>query len=105
MVGGGIAGLSAAWRLKKAGIDVTVLEARDTPGGRISSVNFEGTWIDRGAESFGSIEVQLMKAVSEIGLDDVMHTVYDGPGAGSVRSARWVARRSGMEAGWSISRL
>jgi len=34
VLGGGIAGLVAAWELKKAGYTATVLEARDRPGGR-----------------------------------------------------------------------
>ena len=38
ILGAGIAGLVAAYELRKAGYDVTVLEARDRPGGRAWSV-------------------------------------------------------------------
>lgn len=38
ILGAGIAGLVAAYELRKAGYDVTVLEARDRPGGRVWSV-------------------------------------------------------------------
>lgn len=38
IVGGGIAGLNAAYQLKKAGLLATVYEARDRVGGRIQSV-------------------------------------------------------------------
>ena len=40
VVGAGLAGLSAAYRLKKAGWKVTIIEARDRPGGRVSSYRF-----------------------------------------------------------------
>lgn len=38
VVGAGLAGLSAAYQLVKAGHDVTVLEAKPTPGGRVHTL-------------------------------------------------------------------
>src|SRR3990167_6541948 len=38
VLGAGIAGLVSAWELRKAGFDVTVLEARHRPGGRVWTV-------------------------------------------------------------------
>ena len=35
VIGAGIAGLSAAYHLRQAGIEATVLEARDRIGGRV----------------------------------------------------------------------
>src|SRR5262245_51988035 len=37
VIGGGVAGLAAAWRLKAAGVDATILEARGRVGGRAYS--------------------------------------------------------------------
>jgi monoamine oxidase len=38
VVGGGLAGLTAAYELERAGFDVTILEARDRLGGRVHTI-------------------------------------------------------------------
>ncbi len=50
VVGAGFAGLAAAARLAAAGAEVDVFEARDRVGGRVWSVPFAGTVVERGAE-------------------------------------------------------
>ncbi|GAB3143248.1 NAD(P)/FAD-dependent oxidoreductase [Amycolatopsis stemonae] len=48
VVGGGLAGLSAAARLSRAGAEVTVLEAGDDVGGRVRTDVVDGFRLDRG---------------------------------------------------------
>ena len=52
VVGAGAAGLSAAWELRKRGVDFTVLEAAGHAGGRIAVEEVEGCRIDTGAQVF-----------------------------------------------------
>ncbi len=50
VVGAGIAGLGAAYSMQKAGVEVSVLEATPHVGGRMRSMEWNGAWIDLGAE-------------------------------------------------------
>ena len=49
VVGAGIAGLSAAYELQKAGLDVTVFESSSIAGGRMQSIKKDGWTFDSGA--------------------------------------------------------
>ncbi|TKJ42390.1 hypothetical protein CEE37_01535 [candidate division LCP-89 bacterium B3_LCP] len=54
IIGGGIAGISAAWRLRNSGCDVTIIEARSFLGGRLCSYadRATGTPFDNGPHLF-----------------------------------------------------
>jgi len=61
IIGAGFSGLAAAYKLKTAGWDVTVLEARDRIGGRVFSHKFAGTDLicELGAEWVGESHERL----------------------------------------------
>jgi monoamine oxidase len=71
VVGAGIAGLTAAYRLKQAGIPVDIIEARNRVGGRMYTArNIAGTSIyaDLGGEFIDTIHTSLRRLVNELGL-------------------------------------
>ena len=52
IIGGGVAGLAAAGRLQQTGIDAVVVEGRNRLGGRIHTIDVDGSdtaWVDMGA--------------------------------------------------------
>ncbi len=68
MVGGGIAGLTAALDLSRAGHSVTVLEAADRPGGKLRTASVAGQQIDVGAESALAVRPEFADLVGAVGL-------------------------------------
>jgi len=52
VVGGGVSGLTTAYRLHRAGVDVTVVEADERPGGRIGAIEIGGVTVETGPDSF-----------------------------------------------------
>jgi len=70
VVGAGIAGLTAAYQLKKAGMDVLVLDQNDYVGGRMANVDWEGFRVDIGAKFVTTADKSLVNMVRETGLID-----------------------------------
>ncbi|MCZ2134141.1 MAG: FAD-dependent oxidoreductase [Burkholderiales bacterium] len=73
VIGAGIAGLTAAWRLKKEGFNVTVLESERRPGGRIRSLDFHGHRIECGAQFPSSGYRYIPSLLKETGLGSRVH--------------------------------
>ena len=68
IIGGGAAGLMAAYTLKKRGIDAVVLEANDRTGGRLGGDRAEGYSIDEGADFLTASYDVALKLCDELGL-------------------------------------
>jgi oxygen-dependent protoporphyrinogen oxidase len=68
VVGGGIAGLSCAWQLRKAGFAVQVLDAGDTPGGRCRDIAMDGIAVRAGARMLYSFYGGVMALIEELGI-------------------------------------
>ncbi|MBD3689599.1 FAD-dependent oxidoreductase [Nanchangia anserum] len=68
VIGGGIAGLSAAYALTLAGLSPLVVEERGTPGGLIAGVNLDNLSFDIGAESFAASATRVSDLCEELGL-------------------------------------
>ncbi len=68
IIGGGISGLSAAWHLRKAGVDCAVVEARPRLGGVIHTERVEGCVIEEGPDSFLAQKPWALELIREVGL-------------------------------------
>lgn len=73
VIGAGLAGLSAAYDLGRAGVDVTVLEAAPDLGGLASSLQIGGTPIERFYHFICRADSDLIDLVDELGLSDQLH--------------------------------
>lgn len=68
VIGGGIAGLGAAMRLKDRGLEPLVLEAESRVGGRMTTDRVNGFVIDRGVTLFGNGFRSMRALVKRLGL-------------------------------------
>jgi monoamine oxidase len=64
IVGGGIAGLTAAYTLTSAGIDVLVLEAQDRPGGRIRTIHYGNQYAEAGAQLISEADKETLELIA-----------------------------------------
>jgi protoporphyrinogen oxidase len=67
IIGGGIAGLSAAWELIQSGLCVTIVETKSRWGGRIHTIG-DSTPIELGAEFVHGRSPTLLGLISDAGL-------------------------------------
>jgi protoporphyrinogen/coproporphyrinogen III oxidase len=70
IVGGGIAGLSAAYELRQRGISFTLLEAGGRPGGVVLSEQIDGFTIDAGPDALLVQKPDGIRLCEELGLAD-----------------------------------
>jgi oxygen-dependent protoporphyrinogen oxidase len=78
VIGGGISGLACAYRLRRAGISVLLLEAGSQSGGMIATTERDGFRFDLGPQSFLSSE-PLLEMIDALGLREQLQ--YANPRA------------------------
>ena len=66
ILGGGISGLSLAWKLAESGVSVTVLEANDACGGLARTVRQHECGMDVGPHSFFSEDEEIVQTVLDL---------------------------------------
>lgn len=70
IVGGGLAGLSAAWELHQARADVVVLHSERHPGGVIVTERHDGFVVEGGPDGFLTAEPDIQELARELGIGD-----------------------------------
>jgi oxygen-dependent protoporphyrinogen oxidase len=91
VVGGGIAGLAAAWELSQASgdLEVVLVEGAGRVGGKLRQERIAGALLDVGAESVLARRPEAMALIEEVGLgSEVVHPAPVGASIVS-RGRRW----------------
>lgn len=73
VVGAGVTGLAAAWRLRRAGAEVRIFDSAGRTGGRVGSARFSGRLVDTGPDALGP-NAALDALLAEIGMADRIET-------------------------------
>ncbi|MER7556383.1 flavin monoamine oxidase family protein [Nocardioides sp. NPDC126508] len=68
VIGAGLSGLVAARNLRKAGLDVHVVEAADRVGGRVRSATVGGAHVDLGGTFVGPTQDRMIALADEVGV-------------------------------------
>ena len=73
VVGAGLGGMTAAYRLRQAGMEVEILEANDFAGGRVRTVYRDGFAMDVGADALAvQFYPEYLALLDELGLGDAV---------------------------------
>ncbi|MEP0548984.1 MAG: protoporphyrinogen oxidase [Rhodothermales bacterium] len=86
VIGGGISGLAAAWRLQALGGAVTLFEASDRTGGVIRSTRRDGFLVDEGPNTLVARSTVVTDTIEALGL------ASERVAANEVADARYVVR-------------
>jgi oxygen-dependent protoporphyrinogen oxidase len=78
VVGGGIAGLAAAYDLARGGDEVVLHEAGDRVGGKLQTETFAGTAVDLAPDAFLARRPEAVELCDELGLRDRFVTPASG---------------------------
>jgi len=90
VVGAGLAGLGAAWKLSKQGFAVAVFERGPGPGGRARSESVEGFTLESAGPLLSTGDRKLLAWIGELGLRDELLPLRP------VVATHWTAGRSAI---------
>lgn len=68
VIGAGVSGLAAAYKLKSHGLNVAVFEAEGRAGGKLRSVSHDGLIWDEGANTMTESEPEVRSLLDDLGL-------------------------------------
>ncbi|KAJ1271647.1 hypothetical protein BS78_06G142700 [Paspalum vaginatum] len=71
VIGAGLSGLAAAYRLRRSGVNVTVFEAADRAGGKIRTNSEAGFLWDEGANTMTEGELEASRLIDDLGLHEM----------------------------------
>ena len=89
VIGGGISGLSCAYRLRQLGVSVILLEASDRAGGLMGTIEKDGFLFESGPQSFQAIPA-LTQLIRELKLESDLRQA-------NPRAPRYVLRHGRMQ--------
>jgi monoamine oxidase len=102
VIGAGMAGLSAALQLVENGHDVTVLEARTRPGGRVFTMResfADGLYAEGGAMQVFDSHLRAQRYIQQFGLE--IDAIHPAPGASVVHvMGKRVEMKPGERVAW-----
>ncbi|KAK4272172.1 hypothetical protein QN277_020761 [Acacia crassicarpa] len=70
VIGAGVSGLAAAYKLKSHGLNVTVFEAQERAGGKLRSVSQDGLIWDEGANTMTESDMEALALIDDLGLEE-----------------------------------
>ncbi|KAH7518817.1 hypothetical protein FEM48_Zijuj09G0211200 [Ziziphus jujuba var. spinosa] len=79
VVGAGVSGLAAAYKLKSHGLNVTVFEAGGRTGGKLRSVSHDGLIWDEGANTMTQSEIEVQSLLDDLGLREKQQFIPTNP--------------------------
>ncbi len=99
VIGAGLAGLAAAYRLSGEGWEVEVLEREERPGGRCATVSEAGFLFDTGAQYFRDSYDSALKTAIGLGMGERFRVPGERPGVYLDGEVNHFAPRSANPAG------
>lgn len=109
VIGGGAAGLAAAYDLRKKGLDVVLLEEQNYPGGRISTIHAHGFHAESGGAVITDFETETLGLLKELSVGPLIDLGLHGldlfMGKKTVHLTRMDGRVGGPRDLWSLVRF